>query len=488
MGVCYTLTSQSKGEGPILREISGNLWLRCFAVVTLVSFVGWALNQYVYPSYVGVFPPAREIATVGTSAGALATAVISQVAPQFVRHMRYMKVAIVLFCSGVMGVAVGLLLENAVLLSCFAFIANAARSSLVASSFVILIYLGTRKVATCVACAFVVSYAARIVGVLIPSVMGIAVWAALPFVVTWCAWPGVRLVASQVGGAPSASDLALTEPRSFLPYGHVLFVVFFVFELASGFSLTFNASSGVPLFVIGPLIPLAIVAMQAVARSDVGPADTLYVLAALLVVAGALSLTVPFMRGTPIANSLLLAGSDCFTILAYYVIAALGRRNVLQSLAVSAWGHFLIAVGTLGGTSLGYAFMGWVGRGGDDAALASAVAVFAFVAFNILVMRGFSFEATVRSIEDVPNVAHEMPESKSEMDEVGTRCSSAAQRFGLTVRETEVLQLLARGRNVPYIEEELVISRNTVKTHIKHIYQKLNVHSQQELIDLVETS
>ncbi len=32
--------------------------------------------------------------------------------------------------------------------------------------------------------------------------------------------------------------------------------------------------------------------------------------------------------------------------------------------------------------------------------------------------------------------------------------------------------------------DNLVISRNTAKTHIKHIYSKLGVHSHQELIDL----
>ncbi len=50
-----------------------------------------------------------------------------------------------------------------------------------------------------------------------------------------------------------------------------------------------------------------------------------------------------------------------------------------------------------------------------------------------------------------------------------------------------MFKLLAKGRNVPFIEEELVISRNTIKTHIKHIYQKMDLHSQQELIDMVET-
>lgn len=35
--------------------------------------------------------------------------------------------------------------------------------------------------------------------------------------------------------------------------------------------------------------------------------------------------------------------------------------------------------------------------------------------------------------------------------------------------------------------EHYVISRNTVKSHIKHIYSKLDVHWQQELIDMVES-
>jgi PAS domain S-box-containing protein len=46
----------------------------------------------------------------------------------------------------------------------------------------------------------------------------------------------------------------------------------------------------------------------------------------------------------------------------------------------------------------------------------------------------------------------------------------------LTPRQLEVLQLAARGRNVPEIAEELVISRDTVKTHFRHIYANLDVN------------
>ena len=61
-----------------------------------------------------------------------------------------------------------------------------------------------------------------------------------------------------------------------------------------------------------------------------------------------------------------------------------------------------------------------------------------------------------------------------------------ARKGGLTGRETEILAMLARGRSAPFIAQELVISPNTVKTHVKHIYAKLGAHSQQEIIDLVD--
>ena len=45
---------------------------------------------------------------------------------------------------------------------------------------------------------------------------------------------------------------------------------------------------------------------------------------------------------------------------------------------------------------------------------------------------------------------------------------------------------LACGRDRAFIQERLVVSRNTVKAHVKHVYAKLGIHSHQELIALVE--
>lgn len=66
------------------------------------------------------------------------------------------------------------------------------------------------------------------------------------------------------------------------------------------------------------------------------------------------------------------------------------------------------------------------------------------------------------------------------------RCENIANTYLLSKRETEVMFLLARGFNSSYIQEKLYISEGTAKTHIRHIYRKVNVHSQQELMRLVE--
>ncbi len=66
------------------------------------------------------------------------------------------------------------------------------------------------------------------------------------------------------------------------------------------------------------------------------------------------------------------------------------------------------------------------------------------------------------------------------------KCERVAKRYGLTERESEILVLLAKGRNLPYIQEKLYLSKSTVSTHRQHIYEKTGVHSQQELINLVQ--
>ncbi len=56
------------------------------------------------------------------------------------------------------------------------------------------------------------------------------------------------------------------------------------------------------------------------------------------------------------------------------------------------------------------------------------------------------------------------------------------QDFGLTDRETDILQNLVDGKSYKMISAELNISYHTVNSHIKKIYDKLQVHSVSEAV------
>ncbi len=55
-------------------------------------------------------------------------------------------------------------------------------------------------------------------------------------------------------------------------------------------------------------------------------------------------------------------------------------------------------------------------------------------------------------------------------------------QYNLTNREKEVLGLLSDGNNYQEIGDQLFISVDTVRHHIRNIYKKLHVHSQSEAV------
>jgi len=52
----------------------------------------------------------------------------------------------------------------------------------------------------------------------------------------------------------------------------------------------------------------------------------------------------------------------------------------------------------------------------------------------------------------------------------------------LTPRENDVIQLLSKGKTYSMIADELFLSVNTIKTHVKSIYDKLQIKSKEELL------
>lgn len=71
-------------------------------------------------------------------------------------------------------------------------------------------------------------------------------------------------------------------------------------------------------------------------------------------------------------------------------------------------------------------------------------------------------------------------------EEIYAHFLAVMEGCGLSERELEVAWLLYRGYTNRQIGEELYIAESTVKKHVSHIYQKMNVYSRKEFRAMVQ--
>ena len=199
------------------------------------------------------------------------------------------------------------------------------------------------------------------------------------------------------------------------------------------------------------------------------------------------------------AGALNVALDSCCEIilLLYFIRIAQGRPERRA---------FWLALGSAAsylGVLLGQLLSGWCARLGvveANPALFGLIVVCVY-AFATALIPQRSYEAQpecVRSssaggVRAVPGTAGELPHEGAAVesavassDPIVAGVARVAARYQLSPREAEVCEYLARGRSQTYIREALFLSKNTVATHVRRIYTKLDVHSKQELIDLVE--
>ena len=81
-----------------------------------------------------------------------------------------------------------------------------------------------------------------------------------------------------------------------------------------------------------------------------------------------------------------------------------------------------------------------------------------------------------------PQVPNQSAASIEPNTTIKNRCEQLSRDSRLTQRESDVLQLIARGWTVDMAARRLVVSPGTVRTHLKHLYVKLDVHSREELL------
>jgi two-component system, NarL family, response regulator DegU len=74
--------------------------------------------------------------------------------------------------------------------------------------------------------------------------------------------------------------------------------------------------------------------------------------------------------------------------------------------------------------------------------------------------------------------------TKPFLERMGTFAEQSLKQERLTEREQSVLEELAQGKSTKQIAETLVVSEETIKTHLAHIYRKLGVADRVQAVAL----
>lgn len=177
---------------------------------------------------------------------------------------------------------------------------------------------------------------------------------------------------------------------------------------------------------------------------------------------------------------LLIMAQFCFDIIVWIYFSRMVRKGVCRGSLAIGINRGFVQVGVVTGSLVAMSTPALIASGLVSEQLVVLVLATIMVAVVLSVLNQRErLEKTINTGATASNA--------SIGDQVDQVCDRMAQEAALTGREREILGYLARGRSLPYIREELVLSKNTVETHAKNLYRKLGIHSRQELIDLIQS-
>ncbi|MDE8702856.1 helix-turn-helix transcriptional regulator [Adlercreutzia equolifaciens] len=122
-----------------------------------------------------------------------------------------------------------------------------------------------------------------------------------------------------------------------------------------------------------------------------------------------------------------------------------------------------------------------MGQGIQDVLVAVAVVAMVLAATLILLSEKELASKWGVVILDAGGLVEKTPDEERRE----ARVEELAARHHLTPRETEILALVAQGKNGPAIRQDLFIAEGTFKAHMSHIYEKCGVANRKELVALL---
>ncbi len=170
------------------------------------------------------------------------------------------------------------------------------------------------------------------------------------------------------------------------------------------------------------------------------------------------------------------AGATLIDMVTWVLLVEVSRTTHFPALLVFAMGRLAIHAGMATGELAALRFQ------------QDMTAFFAVSIVMLLVVAGYLFADRDATFAFEPPLAQELPRSPDGQHPVtlSQGLDAIAGRYGLSPRETDVFRLWATRHGSRSIEERLALSPATVKTHLRHIYEKCQVHSRAELLSLIE--
>lgn len=189
-----------------------------------------------------------------------------------------------------------------------------------------------------------------------------------------------------------------------------------------------------------------------------------------------------------ICGGLMLLGLILQNIMSTSSLSGHARLRKLAPMRIFCFGRLFAVVGFLAGWTISYLAVIY-SAGTFFLVGVSIVLVVVFIFLSSFVFENhYPGEAdSEQKIDENLDIFFELKMKDEDFHDIWKRKrEKLARECNLSPRQEEVLALLAKGRDTKYIQEKLVISNHTAKAHIYAIYQKTDVHSRQELIDLIE--
>lgn len=513
----------TKGRGGI-----GGPLACCMAAFVLHAVIGSVLNASVYSfvsTYCGI---ARELSTLANSLAFLAVFLAATLRPRLIDRRQLTTIGIA--CA----VVAGTLLE-------FGLSYQIRWATIIGLSCLNIAFAWTSLLLICALCALR-SARSSLLAIAVGMALGALITPFVPVIAAQGAtaaiigcvlasfallYRGSGSLLDRVRRSEAPSSLEISNPESFPPLDSGLFLCTFLFSIATGFGIAFGEVDRAPADIGASALVILGAAVWLLASRSADKEDSLFSFCILTVVAGFLVAPLAFPIEATSANALLRIGVCSFQMLTWLVVVAIAARNPLAAIPTLALICALGSLGTVVGAVAGHTTNGLIDASNDTKAILVINSVlFLFVALLWTSFRTFSFSRAIRGIVGIEDSRNSLvvQDRKTEEDSVKgeraghgraegsamnaeavgaenksasedgedrqpsieERCRAIGGERGLTAREIEIFAFLARGRNGRFLMEHYVVSRNTVKSHIKHIYAKLGVHSQQELIDMVE--